>query len=171
MVHALYIESAYNCRHDVMSNHANSFGWRPIDGGTPVIQSRQCYYPFSKTLLFSTYFFLHVVNPFFIAAQDDMFAPANNHCVDAMEIFNGNATAGTNLNATFDFVNQGTCGPRSDRPSVWYVLFFEVWEDFLPALIMRRPCLGLFDICDSPHLKLPLLLCLWDYVGLACFLF
>jgi hypothetical protein len=121
MVHAIFVQSALNCRHDVVYNCANSFGCRPIEGGTQVIQSGQRY-PFSKTLVFSILFFLHVVNPFFVAGQDDMFAPENNHCVDASEIWNGVATMGTNLNATFDFVNQGTCGPRSDRPSVWYVM-------------------------------------------------
>ena len=50
---------------------------------------------------------------------DNIFGPSSNRCVDAITAYDGESVNGTNLDATFDFVSPGTCGPRSDASAVW----------------------------------------------------
>ena len=56
-----------------------------------------------------------------MTASDEAYGPGNNRCVNAYTAYDRVQYIDSNLNATFDFINQGTCGPRSDRASVWYV--------------------------------------------------
>lgn len=46
--------------------------------------------------------------------------PQNDRCVDATILVEGVPVTGDNTDANFDFINQGVCGPRSDRRAVWY---------------------------------------------------
>ena len=57
----------------------------------------------------------------FAKPQAEEYGPDNNRCVNAFMAYNEIEYMDSNFNATFDFINQGTCGPRSDRASVWYV--------------------------------------------------
>jgi hypothetical protein len=40
-------------------------------------------------------------------------------CMDAAEIRIGETASGNTANATFDFVDENACGPKSDLPGVW----------------------------------------------------
>ena len=46
--------------------------------------------------------------------------PENDRCVNAITLEPGEPVDGDNTNANHDYVNQGVCGPRSDRRALWY---------------------------------------------------
>lgn len=46
--------------------------------------------------------------------------PPNDRCVDAITLEPGVPVEGDNTEANYDFINQGVCGPRSDRRALWY---------------------------------------------------
>jgi len=50
----------------------------------------------------------------------DLTPPENDRCIDATKLDVGVPVNGDNTDGNFDFVNQGVCGPRSDRRALWY---------------------------------------------------
>mmetsp|Transcript_20516 Transcript_20516/g.44646 ORF Transcript_20516/g.44646 Transcript_20516/m.44646 type:complete len:213 (+) Transcript_20516:128-766(+) len=47
-------------------------------------------------------------------------ATPNDRCIDSITLVTGEQINGDNSEANYDFNNQGVCGARSDRRSVWY---------------------------------------------------
>mmetsp|Transcript_14479 Transcript_14479/g.23496 ORF Transcript_14479/g.23496 Transcript_14479/m.23496 type:complete len:232 (+) Transcript_14479:53-748(+) len=47
-------------------------------------------------------------------------APPNDRCVDAVFLEPFEPVDGDNTDANYDYINQGVCGPRSDRRALWY---------------------------------------------------
>jgi hypothetical protein len=46
--------------------------------------------------------------------------PVNDRCVNSIRLQENVEVDGNTAMANFDFVNQGVCGPESDRPGIWY---------------------------------------------------
>lgn len=44
----------------------------------------------------------------------------NDQCIYRIKLEPGVPVYGNTTEANFDYLNQGVCGPRSDRPGVWY---------------------------------------------------
>lgn len=57
-----------------------------------------------------------VVSLSLLAAQ----VPENDRCIQREKLRPYEPVTANLTGANFDYLNQGVCGPRSDRPSVWY---------------------------------------------------
>jgi hypothetical protein len=71
--------------------------------------------------------------------------------VDAITLVAFEQVDGSTTDSNFDFVNQGVCGARSDRSSVWY----EIIGNGKPVTVYvctnneRLTDFGIFDICNT----------------------
>ena len=78
-------------------------------------------------------------------------APANDNCIDAQLLEPDVTVNGDNTKANFDFVNQGICGPRSDRVGVWYKIVGKGVKTTVSVCTTNDKVVdfGVLNVCNS----------------------